>query len=153
MSSRSVYTTWCHSWTRFDQTRGSPRPKLVHPGPICGHVESMQEEQQGNLPYGWSDNLWIWKLWETLIDLNHLFWAAESPSSEKITEIAHEQQRKGARKRSSIPQVPWSFLLPIFSFLALFHVVHTCDWVSWITPASWDELQQAGFSWFLQLAK
>ena len=101
-----------------------------------------KEEQQDNLPYGWSDNLWIWKLWETLIRPTICSEQLRKPvfrENYRDSPWATEKRSKKEKQHS-----PSSLELPsshVFSFVALFHVVHTWDWVSWITPASWDELQ------------
>ena len=101
-----------------------------------------KEGQEGNLSYGGTDNLWIWKLWVTLIAPTICSEQLRKPvfrENYRDSPWATEKRSKKEKQRS-----PSSLELPsshVFSFLAPFPVVHTWDWVSWITPASWDELQ------------
>ena len=127
VSSHSVCTPWCHSWTKFDQTRGKPQTQA---GPSRSHLWSCGIHAKRSsrtispmagvitCEFGSCRRLWFVQPF--------VLSSWESPSSEKITETAHEQQRKGARKRSSIPQVPWSFLLPtsFHSWLSSMWFIH-----------------------------
>ena len=129
--SSSVCAPWWHSRTTFAQARGKSQAQA---GPFGSYLWSCGIQTKrgrraispmvGLITCEFGSCGWLWLLQPFVLS------SWESQSSEKITETAHEQQRKGARKRSSVPQVPWSFLLP-----TSFH--------SWL-PSTWF-IHETGF--------